>query len=207
MPPVDLKTTIRLVRGAQAGDREALDDLFSRYLPRVRRIVSLRLGCPIRDFAVHEDLVQESLLRAFEKLDQFEDLSEGTFYNWISSCVASAVNLHFRKLGARKRGGGKAKVFADFAGGDLSASIFPSTEPGPRTRAIARELEEKIEEALLGMKSHHREVIVLRHICGMTSEESAKELGFSSASTARKVLERAMAELRERLGPGFLGSE
>lgn len=201
MTPLDMQTTLRLVRGAQAGDRRALDDLFARYLPRVRRIVALRLGCPSKDFAAYEDLVQESLLRAFEKLDQFEEQSEGTFYHWISSCVASAMNLHFRKAGARKRGGGKVKALSDLGEAGLTASIFSSSEPGPRTRASARELEEKIEAALLALKSHHREVIVLRHLCGMSSEEVARALGFSSGATARKVLERAMAELKERLGP------
>src|SRR5262245_38872233 len=57
MPQVDLETTLRLVRGAQAGDRVALEALFERYLPRVQRIVSLRLGCPLKDFAGYEDLV------------------------------------------------------------------------------------------------------------------------------------------------------
>lgn len=204
MTQLDVQSTLHLVRGAQAGDRKALEDLFARYLPKVRRIVSLRLGCPLKDFARYEDLVQESLIRAFEKLDQFQEQSEGTFYNWISSCVSSAVNLEFRKLGAQKRGGGKVKALSQFQTEGLTASIFASDEPGPRTRASAHELDEKIEAALLEMKSHHREVIVLRHVCGMSSDEISKALGFSSAATARKVLERALAELKDRLGPSAI---
>jgi RNA polymerase sigma-70 factor (ECF subfamily) len=205
VPQIDLNTTLQLVRGAQAGDRAALDDLFTRYLPRVRRIVALRLGCPMKDFAQYEDLVQESMLRTFEKLDQFKEQSEGTFYHWVASCVASAVNLEFRKLGAQKRGGGKVKPFGAFASEDLSASFFPSDTPGPRTRASAHELEARLEAALLGLKSHHREIIVLRHICGMSSEEVAASLGFSNAATARKALERALDALKERLGPDAAG--
>jgi hypothetical protein len=68
------------VRGAKSGDRKSLEDLFARYLPKVRRIVALRLGCTLRDFAAYEDMVQEGLLRAFEKLEQFQELSEGGFY-------------------------------------------------------------------------------------------------------------------------------
>src|SRR5262245_5943046 len=183
MPQLDLQTTLRLVRGARAGDRAALEDLFTRYLPKVRRIVSLRLGCPMKDFAAFEDLVQDSLLRAFEKLDQFEEKSEGTFYHWVATCVASAMNLHFRKAGAQKRGAGKVKAFGQLAGDSLTASIFPSAGPGPRTRASEHELEGKIEEALLGLKSHHREVIVMRHICGMSSEEVAQALGITNTAT------------------------
>jgi RNA polymerase sigma-70 factor (ECF subfamily) len=207
MPQVDLETTLRLVRGAQAGDRAALENLFERYLPRVRRIVSLRLGCPLKDFDGYEDLVQDSLLRAFEKLDQFAELSEGGFYHWVSTCVQTAVNLHFRKEGARKRGGGKVRAFSQLGDEGLTASIFSADTPGPRTRASAQELEEKVEAALLELKSHHREIIILRHVCGMSSEEVAKAMGFANPATARKALERALAELRKRLGPGFAGAE
>lgn len=205
MPELDLHTTLRLVRGAQAGDRRSLDDLFLRYLPKVRRIVALRLGYALKDFAAYEDIVQESLLRAFEKLDQFHEKDEGTFYHWISTCVASALNLHFRKAGAQKRGGGKVKALGEMGDDGLTASIFASAEPGPRTRASTRELEAKLEEAILGLKEHHREIIVLRHICGMGSEEIARTLGFSNPATARKALERAMAELKVQWGPGAGG--
>ncbi len=44
--------TTCLVLAAQGGDRDALEGLFRRYLPRVRQIVALRLGYSLRDFAV-----------------------------------------------------------------------------------------------------------------------------------------------------------
>ncbi len=191
-----IQTTLRLLRNARAGDRQSLEDLFTRYLPKIRQIVALRLGYPLRDFAVYEDLVQEAILRAFEKLDTFKEMSEGTFYNWISSCVLTAVNLHFRKEGAQKRGGGKVRALGTLQTGGLSVSLFTARDPGPSTAARVHETEEKIEEALLALKSHHREVIILRHLCGMSSEEVARSMGFGKAATARKVLSRAMEQLR-----------
>jgi RNA polymerase sigma-70 factor (ECF subfamily) len=199
MPEDFVTTTIGLLRRARGGERTAMDDLFARYLPKVRQIVALRLGCPLKDFALYEDLVQDSILRAFEKLDTFEELTQGTFYNWVATCVLSAVNLHFRKQGARKRGSGKVRPLGALRSEGLSVSIFKAQGPGPSTRASAREVEEKIEQALLTLKSHHREVIILRHLCGMTSEETARAMGFGSAGTARKVLSRAMQELRSTL--------
>jgi len=194
----EFQTTIGLLRRARAGERGALEDLFARYLPKVRRIVALRLGQPLRDFALYEDIVQESLLRTFEKLDTFEELSEGTFQNWVASCVMTAINLHFKKHGARKRGGGKVRAFGGLASEGLSASIFRAKGPGPSTIASEREIEEKIEEALLGLKSHQREVIILRHL------EIAETMGFGNPATVRKVLSRAMAELRAKLPEDLL---
>ena len=197
MDPDDLATTIRLLRQARQGDRTALDRIFERYSPRVRRIVALRLGIPVNEFSVAEDLVQDALMRAFEKIDQFEERSTGSFYHWMSTCVASSVNLHFRKEGAAKRGAGVVRVLGEVG---LSASIFSSDKPGPHTRAERAELEERLERELLDMKPHHREAIVLKHLCGMTAEEVADNMGFTSAATARKVVQRAMAALRSRLG-------
>ncbi|MBN1443082.1 MAG: sigma-70 family RNA polymerase sigma factor [Planctomycetes bacterium] len=199
MGETPIQTTIRLLREARGGRERAIDDLFARYLPKVRRIVSLRLGYPIRDFALYEDLVQDSLLRAFEKLESFEELSDGTFQNWIATCVASSVNLHFRKAGAEKRGGGNVKALGELGSEGLSASIFRGREPGPSSVASAREIEDALEEALLSLKSHHREIIILRHLCGMSSREIAAAMGFSSAATVRKVLSRAMSELKNRM--------
>jgi RNA polymerase sigma factor (sigma-70 family) len=183
-----------------------MDDLFVRYLPKVRQIVALRLGRPLRDFAMYEDLVQESLLRAFEKLDSFEELSEGTFQNWIASCVMSSMNLYFRKAGAKKRGGGKIRVRRGARSEVLSVSLLKAKQPGPSSVAGARELEERIEEELLALKSHHREIIILRHLCGMSAREIASTMGFGSPATARKVLSRAMESLRARLPQDMLPS-
>ncbi|MBN1419504.1 MAG: sigma-70 family RNA polymerase sigma factor [Planctomycetes bacterium] len=195
----DFQTTIGLLRRARSGERGALEDLFARYLPKVRRIVALRLGHPLRDFALYEDIVQESLLRTFEKLETFEEMSEGTFQNWVASCVMTAINLHFKRHGARKRGGGKVRPLGGLASEGLSASIFKAKGAGPSTIASDRELEERIEAALLELKSHHREVIILRHLCDMTSGEIAEAMGFGNPATVRKVLSRAMDELRAKL--------
>jgi RNA polymerase sigma-70 factor (ECF subfamily) len=206
MAEMDFQSSVQLLKDARAGDRSALERLFARYLPRVRQIVALRLGRPLKDFALYEDLVQESLLRAFEKLDAFEVRSEGTFYHWVASCVMTAMNLHFRKAGAHKRGDGKVVRLGGPASEGLSAAILKAPGAGPSSIARSHEVDEKVEETLLSLKSHHRELIVLRHLCGMTSEEIAAAMGFGNPATVRKALSRAMDELKARLSPDLLSS-
>jgi len=98
------------------------------------------------------------------------------------------------------------RALGELASEGLSASIFKAKGPGPSTIACGRELEDRLEEALLGLKSHHREVIILRHLCGMTSEEIAEAMGFGNAATVRKVLSRAMDELKAKLPQDVLPS-
>ena len=59
-----LDSTYKLVERAKTGDREALDRLFARFLPSLRRWASGRLPRWTRDLMDTDDLVQETVMRA-----------------------------------------------------------------------------------------------------------------------------------------------
>ncbi|MBN1443826.1 MAG: hypothetical protein JXA90_14040, partial [Planctomycetes bacterium] len=101
LPP---DTTV-LVLAAQQGDRKALEVLFERYLPRVRRIVALRTGRRLEILYEQEDLVQQALMRAFADLHSYEKRSQAQFRNWIARCVEHELADLARKGAAAKRGG------------------------------------------------------------------------------------------------------
>ncbi len=195
-----LEITINLVDAAQKGDRQAEEDLFTRYLPRVRQIVALRLGYRLQDFAAFEDHVQEAMLKAFQNLKQFEHQSEGTFRNWIAKCVSNSMNDSFRRQLAQKRGGGKVKEASAYENEDMTQTLFKGKDPTPSAIYRGKELLEKIETCLLGLKEHHREVIILRRFCEMSYGEVAEAMGFSDETTVRKVFSRAMKKLKETSG-------
>lgn len=195
----DLEKTIQLVRSAQDGDRGALEALFTRYLPRVERIVSLRLGWRLSQFADVEDVAQEVMLKAFQGLERFHEESEGSFIHWLSSCVECEIIDQSRKQGAQKRGEGKGCRFGDLGSKVMLSSILASPTPSPSQVAQAHETEQAIEAALLALPKHHREVIVLRQVCGMSYEEVAKALKLGREETARKACSRALQVLEEML--------
>ncbi len=66
--PSPLDDTLRLVARAQDEDPEALQVLFVRYLPRVRRIAALRLGHRSRSLYDFDDVLQEAMVDAFRGL-------------------------------------------------------------------------------------------------------------------------------------------
>jgi RNA polymerase sigma-70 factor (ECF subfamily) len=198
----DPETTLRLVHLARDGDSAALEALFTRYLPRVKQMVALRLGYRARDLATHEDIVQDALLRTFQNLEQFEEQSEGGFRNWLARCVQNVIHDHFRRSNAAKRGSGKVRAFSSYESDDLSAIVFAGSDPTPSSIASRQETIELIETALLDMKEHQREVIVLRLFCEMSYEEVGATLGIQEEATVRKLFSRAMSELRRRCGVG-----
>ncbi len=194
------ESTIGLVRGAQDGDRRALEDLFSRYLPRIRQIVALRTGRKLRQMLELDDIVQEVLLKLLRGLDRFDANSEGSFRHWLARCAECEIVDRARHLDRKKRGGGQIRRFADCDSRLLRSSIFHDDDAAtPSELAQADELAERIEDELLAMSEHNREVIILRAVCGMSYSEVAQELGIEPVS-ARVAFSRAIDKLKAAVG-------
>jgi RNA polymerase sigma-70 factor (ECF subfamily) len=191
--------TLHLVRSAQKGNAQALDELFRRYLPRVRQIVALRLGYRQADFSTLEDMVQEALLRVFQNLDQYQPRSEAGFRHWIAACAGNAVRNELRDAKAQKRGGNRVRPFAEVLPESLASSIFPGKGPTPSAILAGVEAFEKIESALLALDERDRELIILRRLCEMTYPEVAEKLGLSEVA-ARQAFHRAMNRLEKASG-------
>ena len=199
MPDSVLDETLALVRAARDGDSCALEALFERYYPRVCRIVSLRLGQTMRRFLDHEDLVQDSLMDAFRSLDGFGRRSEGSFRNWLACVVENNIRDQWRRATAAKRGGVPAPSMPKCGDSLLSESLFPGRGPTPSQAAAARELEERLEQALLSLDERLRRVIEMRRLCGMSYAEIAEELELGGESSARSLLARAVSKLSSYL--------
>lgn len=200
MEESNLEETVELVRAAKSGNEDALDALLRRYGPVVTRIAELRLRRQFQGDPDVEDLVQETLLDAFRGLERFEMSSEGDFRHWLATIVENNVRDHLRRGLADKRGGGCVRRQADLTSSSLSASLFPGNEPGPSTNARANELEQRIQRVIMHeLEDSHREVIILRKLCGMTYDEIAAKMGYEGASSARALCTRALQKLRSSI--------
>jgi RNA polymerase sigma-70 factor (ECF subfamily) len=200
-PGAGSTTTVILLRAARAGDRAALDQLFQRYAPLVRRVVALRMGRPISAIHEHEDIVQEAVLKAFQGLEGFEPEREGAFRNWLCRCVESAIVDALRRSRAKKRGR-RTLSLDDPEVLSLSSPVLAAGDLSPGTVLGRREDEEMLHAALLELKQHHREIIIKRQLCQMSYGEIAAEMGLGQEATVRKAHERALRKLRESMGAG-----
>ncbi|MBI1850249.1 MAG: sigma-70 family RNA polymerase sigma factor [Planctomycetes bacterium] len=193
----ELGMTLVQLRAAREGDRAALNDLLARYLPWVRQIVALTLGRPLAQCGDLDDIVQESLLEAFQTLERSDQRTEGSFRYWLARLAENNVRDHIRRTKAKKRGGGHAPLFADCGRSTLAESMLPGLQPTPSEVAIGRELEAKLEATLLRLDDRYREVIVLRKMCGMSFKEIADAMGFTKEVTARSIFFRAWGKFNE----------
>jgi len=175
-----------LLHRAKAGDRSALDELMRRYLPRLRRWASGRLPRWGRDLADTHDLVQETVFRAFRRIEVFEPRSDGALQAYLRQILANRIKEELRRVSRRP-------------GKETLDESRPSEAESPLERAIGRQAMERYDLALTRLKSHDREAIVARLELGCSFEEVAVALGKPTANAARSAVHRAMQQLIEEM--------
>src|SRR4051812_1153375 len=100
--PEPTSTQILLQR-AQTGDKEALNELYNRYLMRVLAAVRARLGAEIRGKLESWDIVQDALVASLKNVQSFNQTSEGAFLNWLAKIVENRVRDQLDYFRAEKR--------------------------------------------------------------------------------------------------------
>jgi RNA polymerase sigma-70 factor (ECF subfamily) len=175
-----------LVRGAKNGDLEAYDQLVRLYRERIYATI-------YHMTANHEDandLAQESFIKAFQALKSFKGGS--SFYTWL---YRIAINKTINFLKQRKNRIQISLNDLDFNAEhdpDLVALISDKT---PRREADLRELQEKLNTALLKLSEPHRLVVVLHDVQGLSHDEIAKVMD-CNIGTVRSRLFYARQQLQ-----------
>ena len=211
-PDDGLNHTVFLVRRAKGGDQDAFTALYERHYSRVRRSAALRMGRTVRQCEDDiDDVVQETFAYAFHRLakGEFDECrSEAGFRNWLAShIVENKIRDRARRRSTRKRGAGAEKLMRDIAPTSDDEIVLAGHEPRPSQHANIREMEERVEQALLGLGERHRTVIDLRDNCEMSFEEIAVEMGYTKTATMRSLYHRARQELQQRLEKSMPGWE
>lgn len=116
----ELHSSLTLLERARAGDREALESLIARYLPRLQRWASGRLPRWARDMAETQDLVQEALFQTFKRIERFEP---GAKELCTHTCVRPSSIEYGRSFAARSDGRP-----------EVSSIQRPRTMPGRRSQ-------------------------------------------------------------------------
>ena len=189
MSLADPESTVQLLQRAREGDQQALNALFARYLPLLRRWASGRLPQWARDMADTHDLVQETLLQTFKKIDTFEYRGEGALHAYLRQVLVNRIRLEFRKTARRPDGTGLPEEHVD-----------PS--PSPLEEAIGQQALDNYERALERLRPAERETIIARVEMGLSYEELAAVLGKPTADAARKAAQRAVIRLAEEMHRG-----
>jgi RNA polymerase sigma-70 factor, ECF subfamily len=185
-----------LVAAAKDGDISAFETLVGRYERKIFRLA--QNITQNREDA--EDVLQESFLKAYEHLSEFQGNSR--FYTWL---VRIAVNQALMKL--RKRRPNQISLDEEIdTGEELVPREVEDWGPSPEERYKQSELSQILSSAIADLDPSFRIVFQLRDIEELSTEETAEALGLSIPAVKSRLL-RARLKLRQKLNRFFKRGE
>jgi RNA polymerase sigma-70 factor, ECF subfamily len=167
--PLSRRSDAALVRAAQRGDGEAVDELFRRHWPAAHRAAWL----VVHDTSAAEDIAQEAFLSALRALDRFD--RRRPLGPWLHRIVVNRAIDWARARALRPETG--TDTLPEAAAPDQHADITDG-----------------LVTALADLGPEHRAVVVLRHLLGYTPGEIATMLDLPRG-TVNSRLRRALDAL------------
>jgi RNA polymerase sigma-70 factor (ECF subfamily) len=183
---IEVESTFQLIERARAGDHQALECLFARHLKPLQRWARGRLPKWARDVADTDDLVQDTLVQTFKKIDDFEPRRVGALQAYLRQAVVNRIRNELRRKGRQPHS-------TDLEGIEVDAL------QSPLEQAIGREAVERYERALQTLRADEQEAIIAKVEMGHTYEEVAQALGKPTAEAARKAVHRALLRLAREM--------
>jgi len=186
-----------LVRSAQAGDFEAFTELLNANKDRIY-LLARKLTGTNEDA---EDVVQDTFLKAIDKIGQFR--LESSFSTWLYSIALNEARAHFA---GRKQADLKPieeylpTGHGDGADSAVSERLFDWRDPHRELEST--ELRQMIDKAVAELPYAYREAFLLRYVEEMSVKEVARLIGESVAATKSRIL-RARLALRDHLANVF----
>ena len=182
--PLSAESTVELLQLAKDGNQEALDRLFQRCIPALRRWARGRLPQSARGMLETSDVVQDAVVSAMRHLDAFESRHQGALLAYLREAVMNRIRDVIRQHQRRP-------ASADLPD-DLKDEATSALE-----RAIGAEEMARYETALQRLKASDREAIIGRLEMQYSYEELAVALNKPTPDAARVAVTRAMKRLAE----------
>lgn len=190
-----------LLTQARAGDIESLGRLLQLYRNYLNLLARLQVGFRLQGKVDPADLVQETYLEAHRDFRQFRGSSEKELIAWLRQILATNLaNLIRHYYGTQRRDMNLERELVDELNqssrvldrGLLAAQESPSQMASKREQAVL------LADALRQLSDDYREVIVLRHLEGLSFPDVSRRMGRSEDSV-KKLWARALARLRQIL--------
>ncbi len=180
------ETPHQLIARARAGEEEAFRMLVEQHSRSVYAVAYRILGDP----ADAEEAVQETFLRVFRRLDQFE--GQAQFGTWLYRVAANASLDLVRK---RQRRAGREETIDAV---DDGAHVFIEAAAGPERQARDAEIERRVLVAMRRLTPGERAAFTLRHLEGLSIREICEALDLQ-ANAVKNAIFRAVQKMRQEL--------
>ena len=200
----DATSEATLLERASVGDDVALDELFSRYDEKLRRMVQLRMNRRLSGRVDAIDVLQDAYVEIARELPRY--LADPTlpFFLWMRHIVSQKIiTVHRHHLGAKKRDAARDVNMNAWGSPSATSAAIAAQLLGkltsPSQSVIRVETKRRVQDALDQLSELDREILVMRHFEQLNNKETAQALGIRpSAASSRYV--RALDHLQLLLG-------
>ena len=189
---LEADSDLEIVRRVQEGDVAAFDQLVLKYRGRVYSVI-YNLTSNREDAS---DLTQDAFIKSFQSINRFQ--GQSSFFTWLYRIAVNSTLTHLRKNRLRTFFSFEKINEDDKVSSEVIAALTDDT--GADHETFARELQEKLNEAMQKLSIRHRTVITLFEIDGLGHQEIA-EIMNCSVGTVRSRLHYAKQLLQAELQP------
>lgn len=190
---MDKTETTALLHRARAGSDDALGRLLERHAGRLLTLIRLRMGPALRARLESRDILNATLLKAFERLGQFERSDAASLAAWLSRIAENELRDQAEHHHRQRRDLDRA-VSLSVAENALATRVRSQV-----SQLIFDEELGRVERALETLSPEHREVIVLRKLEELSFAAIGERMS-RSPDACRMLLARALTALTLELG-------
>jgi RNA polymerase sigma-70 factor (ECF subfamily) len=166
-------------------------------------LARLQIDPRLRSKLDASDVVQQTLLVAFEKLGQYRGASDQEMAGWLRQILANELAQALRKYGRAKRNVAlecSLQAALDQSSARLEA-LLGAEQPSPCDLALRHEQLLHLASALARLPDDQRKAVEMRHLQGCSLAEIAREMGRTGAAVSG-LLVRGLKMLRQLLADG-----
>src|SRR5262245_23421485 len=169
--------TEALLARARGGDCSARSELLDRHRARLARMVACHLDRRLAPRVDPSDVVQEALTEAAGRLSDYLSSRPLPFYPWLRQFAADRlIELRRKHVQASKRSVLREEPglydLPDESAVELAGRLADLAS-SPSEHALREETRQHVREALTRLGERDREVLVLRHLEGLSTADSA----------------------------------
>ena len=181
---------------------EAHGRALERFREYLRLLARLQLDPRLRGKLDPSDVVQQTLLEAYEKREQFRGSTEGEWLAWLRQALAHNLADALRAFGQAKRDVARERSLeaAVEASSRRLQAWLAADQSSPSQQAERHERAARLAEALAALPDDNREALVLHYCHDLPLADIATQLGRTPAAVAG-LLKRGLKQLRARLSP------
>jgi RNA polymerase sigma-70 factor (ECF subfamily) len=194
----DSAETCRFLDAVRSGDESAFDQLFARHRPGLRQFVALRLDSRVQARLDPSDIVQETQLEAYRRMDDFLKRHPMPFRIWLrKTAYERLLKLRRYHVEAARRSVDRELGLPDRSS-LLLARPFLDRESSPSQQLARGELVRRVRQVLAQLSEIDRAVLLMRNVDELPYREIGYILDLDPVA-ARKRYGRALLRLRRLL--------